>query len=156
MGRPSKLTPAIVNRLCTELAEGRSLRQICKYSGMPAAGTICRWLGEPKNVAFREQYARAREAQAEFYADEIIDIADNEGTAKKPKDVQRSRLQVDARKWVAAKLLPKKYGDKMEHTGPQGGAIQITSMTPEENERRIAELMKKASASVGADACTSE
>lgn len=144
MGRPTKLTPQIITRICNELAEGKSLRAICKYSGMPAAGTVCRWLGEPQNGAFREQYARAREAQAEFYADELIDIADNAGTAKKPVDVQRSRLQVDARKWVAAKLLPRKYGDKMELSGPRGGAIPLTSMTPEENERRIAELMAKA------------
>lgn len=107
---------------------------------MPHPGTICRWLADPRNDVFREQYARAREAQAEFYADELIDIADDSGTASKPVDVNRSRLRVDARKWVAAKLLPRKYGDKMEHSGPKGGAIPFMNLSPEENEKRIAML----------------
>lgn len=60
-----------------------------------------------------EQYARARARQAEHYASEIIEIADT------AEDAQLARLQVDARKWVASKLLPKVYGDKqeIEHSG---------------------------------------
>lgn len=80
--------------------------------------------------AFREQYARAREAQADTLADEILDIADDatndfmmteQGLKYDGDSVQRSRLRVDSRKWLAGKLRPKKYGDKIEteHTGGQ-------------------------------------
>ena len=71
---------------------------------------------------FAEQYARAREVQAETLADEIVSIADEDG------DPQRQRLRVDARKWVASKLKPKRYGDKVtnEHTGADGGPVALT------------------------------
>jgi hypothetical protein len=77
-------------------------------------------------------YARAREAQAELYASEIIDISDDATQDELFTDegkrvcnaefVMRSKLRVDARKWVASKLLPKKYGDKVtqEITGKDG------------------------------------
>lgn len=77
---------------------------------MPAASTIFKWLAS--NEEFAEQYARAKEAQADAMADEIVDIADGDNGA----DPQRDRLRVDARKWVAAKLKPKKYGDKLDVT----------------------------------------
>lgn len=102
----------IADSICEGLIEGKSLRSMCLADDMPSAATVCRWLGEQPQ--FAEQYARAREEQAETLADEIVDIADG----RKPvedgveRDVQRDRLAVDARKWVAAKLKPKKYGDK--------------------------------------------
>lgn len=89
---------------------------------------VFRWKEE--NREFREQYARAREEQAELLAEEIIEIADKPRVGRKIKRiknnegkvvteeiqegdmVERSRLQLDARKWVASKLLPKQYGDK--------------------------------------------
>jgi hypothetical protein len=54
---------------------------------------------------FLEQYARARELQTDIFIDEIIDIADST-----ENDVQRDRLRIDSRKWIASKLKPKKYG----------------------------------------------
>jgi hypothetical protein len=99
--------------VCDEIAKGKSLREICAPDDMPAPSTICLWLKE--SIDFAEQYAHAREQQAELYADEIIEIADK----AKPDDVQVARLQVDARKWKASKLAPKKYGDKLDlnHSG---------------------------------------
>ena len=88
---------------------------------------------------FSEQYARAREAQADKLAEEILAIADDgrsdtyldgEGNEKTDSEViQRSKLRVEARKWLASKMAPKKYGDKIqaEHTGADGGAIQVAS-----------------------------
>lgn len=77
---------------------------------------------------------RAREAQADLLAEQILQIADDgtndtqtddEGRVRVDQDViARSRLRVDARKWLASKMAPKKYGDKIEHTGADGGAIQ--------------------------------
>lgn len=104
---------------------------------MPNKATVYRWLGS--NEPFRDLYARAREDQADTLADEIVNIADNPVVGIKTKTgkdgveitegdmIEHRRLQVDARKWVAAKLKPKKYGDKAthEHTGPGGTALVI-------------------------------
>lgn len=87
---------------------------------MPSADFFREWLAEDE--VFAAQYARAREEQADHYADEIVDIADRPDLKAEDK-----RVRVDARKWVASKLKPKKYGDKVtqEHTGPGGGAVRI-------------------------------
>lgn len=120
-GRPSKYSQPIADKLCEELVEGRSLRRICLDDDMPAASTIFKWLKQ--NEDFAEQYARAREAQADTLADEIVDIADDGSNDYMGEDekyngdaVARSRLRVEARKWVAAKLKPKKYGEKLDLT----------------------------------------
>ena len=68
--------------------------------------TVMRWLeAKPE---FRDQYARARERQAHHYAAEIVEIADTE------EDPAKARVRIDARKWVASKLLPKAYGERVE------------------------------------------
>lgn len=138
MGRPSTYSDKIVDAICSRLMDGESLQAICRSAGMPSRVTVLRWLGA--NEAFRTQYARAREAQAEALADEIVAIADDE-----EGDVQRSRLRVDARKWVAAKLLPKKYGDasRVEHTGADGGPIETRELSDVDVARRIAFMLAK-------------
>lgn len=93
-----------------------------------------RWLGDDKNADFRGQYARAREFQADALFDQALEIADeSKGDWAIDKDgktvidhehVQRSRLRVDTRKWAAGRLAPKRYGDKMQHTGDGGGPIR--------------------------------
>lgn len=113
-GRPTIFSEAVADEICTRLANGESLRSICaedREDHVPAMGTVLRWVVE--NEIFREHYVRAREIQAETLADDIVTIAD--GTSD--GDVQRDRLRVDARKWVASKILPKKYGDKVAHVG---------------------------------------
>jgi len=112
VGRPSVYTPELADEICTRLANGESLRAICNSERddfMPSIGTILRWVGE--NDEFQQQYARAREIQAETHADDIVTIADGAAGDDSVKTA-RDRLRVDARKWVASKLLPKKYGDK--------------------------------------------
>jgi hypothetical protein len=81
---------------------------------------VFRWLAN--NKEFRDQYARAREVQADVLADEILDIADDSS------DPAKARVQIDARKWLAGKLRPKVYGDKVsqEITGADGGPVQVT------------------------------
>ncbi len=100
---------------------------------MPGLRTVMRWLFDSEHEDFWQQYARAREAQAEVWADEIVSIADDaagdfdtDKDGKKAVDhenIARSRLRCDSRKWIASKLLPKRYGDKMQHTGEGGGPI---------------------------------
>ncbi len=129
-GRPSLYTEPLAAKICRRLAEGESLRTICADKAMPAISTVMGWLFDGNHDGFSEQYARAREAQAEVRADEIVDIADDaSGDFTADKDgklvansehIQRSRLRVDARKWIAAKLLPKRYGEKLDLGGTVG------------------------------------
>jgi len=128
-------TDEIANEICSRLVDGKSLKKICEMDDMPSKSTVFKWLSE--NETFSDKYARAREAQADTLADEIIDIADDgendtyeddEGNVKTNQDViARSRLRVDARKWIASKLKPKKYGDKItqELTGKDGKDLSI-------------------------------
>lgn len=114
MSRPSSYSERAADVICARLADGESLRSICKDTHLPSARAVHRWLNDDENESFRQQYARAREVQADKLFDDILSISDD-----KESDVQRSRLQVDARKWMAGKLRPKKYGDKqeIEHSG---------------------------------------
>jgi hypothetical protein len=121
MGRPSGFTQEVADAICERLAEGESLRSICAGDDMPNKATVFRWLAAHKE--FSDQYARAREAQADALFDEILDIADDgrndtytdeDGNERTNQDViARSRLRVDSRKWMAGKLRPKVYGDKL-------------------------------------------
>jgi len=121
MARPSKYSQEIADRLCEALMQGKSLRSACKQEGMPPFQTVLRWLasGDPKYRGFHEQYTRAREVQAEVWADEMVDIADS---ATDSQSANAARVRVDTRKWVAAKLLPKKYGDRVAISGVEGDA----------------------------------
>lgn len=124
-GRPSDYSREIAQVICRQLGNGESLRQICASPGMPGKTTIMKWL--ESNLEFRGQYVRARELQAEHWAEEIIEIADdsqNDFIEKEGRDgstyeavnfenINRSRLRVDTRKWLMARLAPKKYGDKI-------------------------------------------
>ncbi len=130
IGRPSIYNSTLAVTICLRLAEGESLRKICDDDDMPAKRTILRWVFDGKHTTFVEMYKLARQAQAELMADEIVDIADDDAkdftrddNGKRVVDhehVQRSRLKVDTRKWIISKLLPKIYGDKLQHTGGDG------------------------------------
>lgn len=121
-------SPEVCDAICEDIADGVSLREACRKEGRPSKTSFLRWLGEPERGALRDQYARAREAQADHYADAIIDIVDND------PDPTRARVRMDGRKWVASKLLPKKYGDKVlnEHAGPGGEPLTINVRFPED------------------------
>lgn len=126
-GRPSKYTKELADEICSQLAEGISLRTVCLSDDMPEKTTVFRWLRV--NEEFRNQYAKAKEESADALVEEILDIADdgtndwmethdedNPGYKFNGEHYQRSRLRVDTRKWVASKLKAKKYGDKLDLT----------------------------------------
>jgi lambda repressor-like predicted transcriptional regulator len=107
-------------------AKGESLRKICRVDGMPAASTVFLWLAEDE--AFSEQYARAREVQADAMFDEILEIADQFDNVQDKLDVEhinRAKLRIDTRKWAVSKMAPKKYGEKVDlnHSGKLDGDI---------------------------------
>lgn len=121
MARPTAYTHELADVLCEGLALGRSLAVVCADESMPSMSSVYRWLRE--DAEFQKTYARAREDGADSLADEIQDIADSDpGSNAMGIDrggVDHLKLRVDARKWIAAKLKPKKYGDahKVEHSG---------------------------------------
>ena len=128
-GRPTTFSDEIAAEICARLAEGNSLRSICRDDDMPGLSTVFQWL--KVQDGFADQYARAREAQADSLFDEILEIADDakndwmerngEGDAGytlNGEHVQRSRIRIDARKWMAGKLRPKVYGEKQTVEGP--------------------------------------
>jgi hypothetical protein len=137
---PNPSTPQIKARICLEIAEGKSLRNICLADDMPASETVRVWLA--LDAEFAAQYARAREEQADYYADEIIEIADT------AEDANLARLRIDARKWKASKLRPKKYGEKLDLTSDDGSmspkpGIDASKLSTE----TLAEIMRAADAS---------
>ena len=139
LGRPEIYTEDLALRVCEEIAStSKSLKTICAQEGMPSVRTVLHWLRDKED--FLRQYTRAKEEQADLLVEEMIDISDdgsndlmtivkgNESYEAENKEVvNRSKLRVETRKWIASKLKPKKYGDKVtnEITGKDGGAIQV-------------------------------
>jgi len=124
MGRPTDYSDDLAGVICGRLADGESLRSICRGEGMPNIRSVMRWLSV--NPEFSQQYARAREVQAESMFEEMLEIADdgsNDWIERKKQEsdaddkvidhehVSRSKLRVDTRKWMLARMAPKKYGD---------------------------------------------
>lgn len=123
-GRPTLYSLAIALQICERIADGESLVKICGDAKMPKKTAVYEWLLRHKE--FSEIYARAREDQADTLADEIHAISDElpqqivDDKGKTRYDsayVQWQKNRVDARKWVAAKLKPKKYSDRIAHVG---------------------------------------
>lgn len=140
MAYSDKRRETVFNKIITEIADiGTPLRTILKRKGMPSSSTFFIWLNEDDELSKR--YARAKEVQAEALADEIIEIADDgsndymtivkgdkEYNVENKEVTNRSRLRVDARKWLLSKTLPKKYGDRIDITtdGEKvGGSIPL-------------------------------
>lgn len=156
-GRPTIFTKHLADDICSRLADGESMRSVCRDDSMPAMTTVFRWLRESEE--FQQQYTIAKEESADAMVEDMLDIADNqvanpvlvddvplvvEGKMVTTVDgpaVNHAKLRVDTRKWAASKLKPKKYGDKVttEHTGTVG----ITDMTEDELDRRLYELTRE-------------
>jgi hypothetical protein len=121
MARPSSYTEAVATEICTRLANGESLTKICKDPKMPSSPTVQLWLDQ--NPPFLAWYARARERQADFFAGQIVEIADNSKLLADDR-----RVRIDARKWVAGKMRPKVYGERqtLAHEGQVSVTISST------------------------------
>lgn len=155
VGRPTDYSQDIADMICERLADGESLRSICQADDFPNRSSIFKWLS--LYPEFSDQYARAREAQADAIFDDILEIADdgrNDWMEKKDREgenigwrengeaLRRSALRVDARKWMAGKLRPKKYSDKLDLN--VSGSIQ--ALPEEQLNARITELLGKVGA----------
>jgi hypothetical protein len=139
-GRPTKYTKELADKICELIStSNKGLRSVCKEVGVSTI-TVLSWLNDENKKDFLIQYARAKEEQADFLAEEILEIADDAKrdtiTVEKggklvevenTEWVNRSKLRVDARKWIAAKLKPKKYGDKIQQE--LSGSIEVKPIT---------------------------
>lgn len=142
--RPSTYTDEIAQTICRRIAEGESVSRICADPDMPNASTVREWERTDRN-GFAALYARAREAQADLYFDEVCDIADGAAEAAAaladeaadrevdPKraaeayrrvyseEIQARKLRIDSRKWMLARMNRAKYGDRVE----QAGSVEV-------------------------------
>ncbi|MEV5054663.1 terminase small subunit protein [Agrobacterium radiobacter] len=139
MARPTVYSGDVADAICERISEGESLRTICDDEAMPSLRTVFNWLADERYSAFCTKYTRAREVQADTLFDEMIDIADdgrNDWMEKKNADgenigwsengeaLRRSDLRIKTRQWMASKLQPKKYGEKLDVQ--HGGKIALT------------------------------
>jgi hypothetical protein len=118
-GRPTKYTKDLSFEICARLAEGEPMTKITKDEHMPAPATLYRWLAS--DPEFRDRYETARADGAHTFAAQIVEIIDDEpmyvfddkGNKRvDPGSIAQKRLKMDGRKWIAAKYLPKVYGDR--------------------------------------------
>lgn len=143
-GRPSKYIPEIVSEILTRIKDGETLIQICKSEHLPSATTVRNW--KTSQEGFLALYAEARKEQQHTWADQIVDIANDDSrdtlytefyssdgklVKKEGKSdnsaVLRDRLRVDTFKWLMARLAAVDYGDKVEQqiTGKDGKELSI-------------------------------
>lgn len=155
--RPSAFTPALAEEICEAIAtSSHSLDWHCsQHPNWPTARAVYKWLAssDPRYAGFVQQYARAKERQADLLADEILAISDDASrdytvtedgrSALDAEHVQRSRLRVDSRKWLAGKLAPQKYGDKIEAT------IKRAPLDDDELDKRIRQLATAVGVEIG-------
>lgn len=143
VGRPHGYTEEKALEICELVADGQSINKISKMPGMPNRSTILKWFRDVPE--FSTMYARAKEIGFEVLADEIIDLADAEENMNKDQ-LRRHQLMIDTRKWLLAKLQPRKYGERVtqEIVGNGDGPVQIeqhTQMTIEDYKTARREML---------------
>jgi len=130
-GRPTDYNEEIATQICDRIIEGESLCSITRDPAMPSIKTVYSWIA--KYPEFLKQYEKAKEDQIDTLADEMIDIAVTQD------DVQRARLQIDTRKWIAERMKPKKYGPKQDLNlgGQADNPIQIVNFADVNSSQTI-------------------
>lgn len=125
MAAASIYTEDLATNICDRIAEGESLRTICNDRDMPNWRTVLRWLEQDE--AFASKHARAREAQADVMDERILKIADS--CTNETANADRVRLL--AYQWRAARLAPKRYGDKLQlGQAADLGPLQVITGVP--------------------------
>lgn len=109
--KASLANPKVVSKLCDAIASGEGIAKICKRKDMPSKAAV--YLRMASDPEFSTRIARAREAQQDAEVDAMIEMADR----ATERNWQVVRLRIWARQWRAAKLAPKKYGERMELAG---------------------------------------
>ena len=123
LGRPSGYTKEKAQEICMMIEAGMTLTSICNLPDMPHISTVYDW--QDSFPEFAEKYARARARQADTLASRVLD------EAMTSHDAQIGRLRMDALKWTASKLAPKKYGDKVEIESNSQQNFKISFSVPD-------------------------
>jgi hypothetical protein len=134
-----KWTDELEDAICAAIAvTPKGLEEVCEENGFPNARSIYRHLVSSEQ--FSQKYARGREHQLQLLADQLVPLADKDRICQKRTikadgseevvildQVERTKLQIETRKWLLGKLAPKKYGDKLQQqiTGEDGGPLVI-------------------------------
>ncbi len=125
LGRPTTFTPENADQILERISEGESLTDAAQSSGV-CRQTFYRWMSDHSDL--RNAYAHAREVRADWYADKLIELADQ--CAAGELDPQSAKVAIDAYKWITCRLHPKSYGDKQ--------SVEISKThTPEDLERLL-------------------
>ncbi|NRA79341.1 MAG: hypothetical protein HRU18_14125 [Pseudoalteromonas sp.] len=133
-GRPTSYTEGLGDLICEGVSRKTPLARLCdENEELPTPRTVYKWLRTHKE--FVHNYTRAKEDQADYLAEECLDIADRVGL-----DAADKRIMVDTRKWLASKFQPKKYSDK-QYIETKDTTQDVTD---EELNAKILELMEKA------------
>lgn len=150
-GRPSLYTRELSDRILGLLETGRSLRSICAEDWARPIGTVLGWIADNED-GIAERYAHARDRCVMAWAEETIEIADdarndfmlreNGDVALDREHIQRSVARISARQWMAARLLPKVFGDKS--TLDLNAKIDVKAIPDDRLELRLAELIGQA------------
>lgn len=125
----------LLSTILDRVATGEPLSKVCSSAEMPTRKSFFEWVANDDTI--KNRYEVAIQMRAELLAEDIIAISDEVVLETKydGEDVKivmdatavaRNRLRVDARKWLASKMAPKKYGDKttQEIVGANGGPVQ--------------------------------
>jgi terminase small subunit-like protein len=135
-GRPTLKTPELCNKICERMAAGETLTNICRDPDMPAWTTVHDW--KRADESFRQALARAREQQAEVWAEEIMSISDDELPTHEA--IGRARLRMQSRQWLAGKYNAQ-FADKPTQVGVQVG-VQV--VLPEAERLKLLERHERA------------
>jgi hypothetical protein len=129
-GRPSIYARSTVDYICQQLQDGATLSAVCREEGMPSEAAVRQWVFDDVD-GLSARYAHARMLGYQCMADRIIDIADG------ATEWNTARLQIDTRKWMLSKALPKMFGDKVttEISGPEGAPIQLQAVRDDPRPR---------------------
>src|SRR5882757_7238779 len=112
-------TRALGDIICDRMTEGESLRAICRNVDMPSEGAVRGWAVRDVD-GFGDRYRAARLLLLEFWSDQIVDIADDGDLD--PRDRQ---MRVNTRQWLMSKLAPRRYGERLLHSGDPDNPLQI-------------------------------
>lgn len=121
--RPSLYSEELAGLICRRIALGDSLVKVCEDSGMPDYATVCRW--RAARPEFRDRYTQAREDQADWLVDQMLEVANrtHDDWKQNPETgvfepqhlvVQRAKLILEQMRWNAVKLKPREYSDRVE------------------------------------------
>ena len=138
-GRPTKYQSDLAKEICDAIAStSKGTKRLCvENSHWPCQDTLFTWL--KIYPEFSEQYAQAKICQIELLVDEILEISDDSSQdqyvnelgvlVSNPPAINRARLKVDTRKWLASKLVPKVYGNKIDIEGDNSMSEELRQLS---------------------------